>query len=88
MKIKNGFILRKVGDSSVVITVGEAAKNFKGMIKLNETGAFIWSLISDNKTLEEIVSAMTDEYEITKEQAKADAEAFINKLKENNVLED
>jgi len=88
MKIKNGFILRKVGDSSVVITVGEAAKNFKGMIKLNETGAFIWSLISDNKTVDEIASAMTEEYEITKEQAKADAEAFINKLKENNVLED
>lgn len=40
MKIKNGFILRNVSDAYVVVAVGEAAKDFNGMITLNETGAF------------------------------------------------
>ena len=41
MKIKKGFVLRKVGGESVVVPVGEMSKQFHGMINLNETGAFL-----------------------------------------------
>ena len=44
MKIKQGFVVRKVGDSHVVVPVGELSKTFHGMINLNETGAFLWNL--------------------------------------------
>ena len=47
MKIKNGFILRNVSDAYVVVAVGEAAKDFNGMITLNETGAFLWKTLAD-----------------------------------------
>ena len=39
MKVKNGFILRKVGKQFVVAATGEASKNFNGMIRLNEEAA-------------------------------------------------
>ena len=32
MKIKEGFIKRQVGERVVVVPIGEAAKNFHGMI--------------------------------------------------------
>ena len=40
MKVKNGFILRKVGKQYVVAATGEASRNFTGMIRLNEEAAF------------------------------------------------
>lgn len=40
IKIKEGFLLRKVAGDHVVVPVGEAGKVFHGMIRLNDTGAF------------------------------------------------
>ena len=36
MRAKKGFLKRQVGDRSVVVPVGEAAKAFHGMINLLE----------------------------------------------------
>ena len=38
MKIKKGFVLRDVAGRSVVVATGAAAKRFRGMVMLNETG--------------------------------------------------
>ena len=38
MKIKKGFVLRDVAGRSVVVATGAAAKKFRGMIMLNDTG--------------------------------------------------
>ena len=42
MKLKEGFVLRKVADTYVVVAVGAEAKKHNVMITLNETGEFIW----------------------------------------------
>ena len=54
MKIKNGFILRNFSDAYVVVAVGEAAKDFNGMITLNETGAFLWKTLADRSFLQNL----------------------------------
>ena len=52
MKIRNGFMLRKVGGQNVVVAVGAASRDFNGIIKLNETGAFLWELLKSERTPE------------------------------------
>lgn len=42
MKINDGFSLRKVADSYVIIPVGDNLVDFSAMITINETGAFLW----------------------------------------------
>ena len=42
MKIKDGFILRKVADSYIAVATGEESVNFNAMVTTNETGAFLW----------------------------------------------
>ena len=41
MKIKDGFIVNKVGTQYVVVPVGQASMERHCMISLNETGAFL-----------------------------------------------
>lgn len=72
MKIKNGFVLREVAGKAVVIAVGEASKSFHGMINLNGTGRDIWQGISDGKSVEEIATKLTKDYEVDFEKAKQD----------------
>ena len=45
MKIRKGFVLREVAGRQVVIATGDAAKNFNGIIKLNESAVMLWKLI-------------------------------------------
>ena len=42
MKIKDGFIVNKVGSQHVVVPVGEASMERHCMIRLNDTRAFLW----------------------------------------------
>ena len=43
MRIKKDFTIQKVGDSYIAVAVGETSKTFHGMVRLNETGAFLWT---------------------------------------------
>ena len=87
MKIKKGFVVRKVGDAYVVVPVGELSKTFHGMINLNETGAFLWNFFTAEHTVDEAVEALCGEYEVEEERARLDAEKFADILSKNNFLE-
>lgn len=86
MKIKEGFILRKVGKQYVVAATGEASKFFNGMIRLNDVGARMFELLQADATAEILVSAMIAEYGADEATAKADIELFLSKLEEAGAL--
>ena len=86
MKIKKEFILRSVGAETVVVAVGEQSRNFNGIIRLNETGKFLWEFLQVDVTEEFLADKLTDNYEISKEQAMADVKRFTERLKEAGVL--
>ena len=86
MKIKDGFILREVAGNFVVVAVGSAVKDFRAIITLNETGAFLWKTLEKGATEEELLTALLSEYEVSEQVAKSDIKAFINKLQNANLL--
>lgn len=75
------FMLRDVAGKLVLVPVGKAAVAFPGMITVNPAGKFIWELLETPHTLEEVVQAMTDRYEVSEETAYADAKIFIDRLR-------
>ncbi|MBR2870604.1 MAG: PqqD family protein [Clostridia bacterium] len=86
MKIKEGFILREVSGSFIVVAVGEGTKTFNGMIQLNETGAFLWKLLESGATEEQMAEQMMKEYAVEKQVALCDVKEFIGSLKEANLI--
>ncbi len=88
MRIKDGFVLEQVGDSYLAVAVGELAEKFNALVRLNETGAFLWRQLVTDKTKEELLEALMNEYEgVSEELAKRDIMSFLNTLKANNILE-
>ena len=88
MKIKNGFMLRKLADNFVVVSINRKSNDFNGMIQLNSTGAFIWEQLQTDKTKEEFLGLVLDKYELTEQQAKKDIDLFIDKLRKDNLLDE
>jgi len=88
MKIKNGYLLREVAGENVVIAVGEAARDFKGMIRLNPTGAFLWKLLESDTDENAMLAAMLDKYDIDEDTAKRDIAAFISSVRGAGLIND
>ena len=88
MKIKDGFVLRKIADQYMAVPVGTRAKELHGLIGLNETGAFIWERLSKNQTPEEIAKDLYEEYEVEKVSAMASVQRFLKKLQTEGILID
>ena len=86
MKIKDGFILREVAGSFIVVAVGEAVKGFNGIINLNETGAVLWKTLEKGATKEQLVKALLAEYDVDETTAEKDVSAFIEKLQEAKLV--
>ena len=79
MKIKKGFLLRKMGTEHMVIAVGSAADSFNGLIQVNETGAFYWRLLEKGATKEEMLEAAGKEFEdFDFSVAQKDLDKFLN----------
>ena len=88
MKIKEGFLLKKITGNNVIVPLGENLVDFSAMITLNDTGAFIWGLLQEDTTFDELVDAIIKEYSLDKDTATADVEHFINLLKNERLLEE
>ena len=87
MKIKSGYIIREVAGNHVVVPTGKASLDFSGVMTLNETGAFLWKQLAIDKTEQELLFALLDEYDVNETTAKADISEFIAKLKEADFFE-
>ena len=85
MKLKENFVLRQVAGTWVVMPVGAATLDFNGMLTLNETGALLWQAIQQGT---DPVEALTAEYDVARDQAAADVEEFIGKLRAAGCLEE
>ena len=87
MQINKDFTIQKVGASYVAGPVGETSKTFHGMVRLNETGAFLWNLmVGEDKTEPELVDALLAEYDVSREIAERDVHRVVELLQENKII--
>ena len=55
--------------------------NVDQLVAMNETAAFLWEAMGDDEfTIDELVSKLTAEYEVSAEEARKNIEEFISKL--------
>ena len=87
MQISKDFILQKVGSSYVAVPVGETSKQFNGMVRLNETGVFLWKKLSEKDcTEDDLVDAILEEYDVAREIAAQDIHRIVEQLREVGIL--
>ena len=87
MRINSDFTIQKVGDSFVAVPVGEASRHFHGMVRLNESGAFVWNLLMEKDcTKEELVDALLEKYDVDRDTAQGDVERISKILEAHKLL--
>lgn len=81
LKTKKGFLLRKLGDESMAVAIGEASKSFNGMIRLNDTGAFYWKELEKGSSEDDLTAKTLERYEgVDEATARQDVRDFLQSI--------
>ena len=86
MIIKKELIKREIAGDTILVPVGKTVYDSNGLFVLNELGAFIWDILPQVDSEEEICKAVVEEYEVSAEEASKDISEFLTKLRELNII--
>jgi len=82
------IVTRKTGNEYVLVPVTNNIADMTSVYTLNETGAFIWELIDGKKSVEEIIEAVIDKYDVDREKATKDVFSLIDDMKNYLIIQD
>lgn len=88
MKIKDGYILKDVAGSKVVMAIGAESKNFRGIITFNQVGAEVFSMLDGSNSVEKIIETISEKYEVSIDVVKEDVLSLIDKMKKQGLIEE
>ncbi len=86
MKLKEGFITRETDGEQIMIAVGSV--KFAGLVRSNETAAFIVDSLKSETTKEAIVDAMSQRYDAPRDRIARDVDSILNKLRSIGALDE
>lgn len=87
MKLKDGVIVNEMDGQVLAVDAGNDHERFNGMIRMNKSAGFIAGLLQKETSLDEIVRAMTEKYDVTEETAKVNAQKVIDAFQSAGLLE-
>ena len=89
MKIKQGFILHRIGDDYIIMQDGSSNVDFSKVISLNQTSAMLWQEIENTEfDTDSVTEALTSRYDVDNESARRDAQKFIDSLDREGIIEE
>ena len=88
MKLRGEFVVRQIMDNTVAVPVGQIALQFNGMIVLNSVSKVIWNCLEQETDVERIVMAITDKFEVSRQEAEGDILEFLDKLRKLQLLDE
>lgn len=87
MKIKEGFVLREIAGTHVVVPIGQNVVELSIMMTLNDSGAFLWKHLTTGIEKEPLIQNLMTEYGIDLPTAVEDVEDFMSALVEKNLVD-
>lgn len=89
MRFKQEYKVRSIAGENVVIMQGRYGSDVTRVISLNETSLMLWNeLQGEEFDLAKVVALLLENYDVDEATATKDAEAWLAKLKECNLVVD
>ena len=86
MKIKKDLIKRQVAGDTILVPVGQSIYQSNGLFVLNEVGAFLWDLLPEAESEEDLCKNVLETYEVEENIAAADVRDFLEMLRKLDII--
>lgn len=75
-----GLVSRKVGDEMVIVPLRDNVADMDCVYTLNEVGAFIWESMDGQKTTQQIILEIMNNYDVDEPTASKDVIEILEKM--------
>lgn len=87
MKINAKYKVRQVAGENIVLVQGRNPGDMTSVVAFNDSSLYLWnSLLDKDFEMEDVVSLLTERYEVDVAVAAKDAESWIKTLEEKGLL--
>ena len=86
MKIRKQLVKRNVAGDIILVPVGDASLELKGLITLNETAELLWDALPAAEDEQALVDVLRENYEVDAGTAAADVAEFLKQLRVLQIL--
>ena len=88
MKRKNDFMLQNVGGQSILVPLGAQVMDTNALITLNPTGRYVWELMAEHRSVDELAEAVTEKFDVELDRARVDVQAFLDEVTAMGLVEE
>ena len=86
MKIKKELLKRQIAGETFLVPLGKTVYDNNGLFFLTEVGAFLWDLLPQAESVEDLLKAVLEAYDVDEATARADILAYLGKLEEMEII--
>ena len=83
MRQNNGFLLKEIAGVPYLLPYGQMMADRKRGMQINATGAYLWKLLEQDRTMEELLTLSASYYEVSEEdleEFRNDIQSFVKQL--------
>lgn len=86
MIIKKNLIKREIAGDTILVPVGTSVVESNGLYVLNELGSFIWDILPEVESIDDIIKEVLNEYDIDEVTARCDITDFLTRIKQLGII--
>lgn len=89
MKLKDNLAMRKIGDEYIMVSESGSTLDYTRVISLNDSAAYlIQKVVGEPFSKEDLVSMITEKYDIDKQTAETDVQKLLDKLLKAELIDE
>ena len=85
-RIQNGVVRETICGESLLISTKEAREHCPYLTQLDESSAFIWSLLEKRTDSKDMIEQIMQRYEVTEAEAAEGLMGFLNAMEEKHFI--
>lgn len=84
--LKGNYVLRQIAGEYLAVPISNEAGDDANIVILNPVSQIIWGKLENGADFSEIRNAVTEEFDVSDEEATNDIKEFLNGLEEAKLL--
>lgn len=79
-KKSDSIVAREIGDEVILVPIKQQSGDLENIYTLNPLSTFIWQQIDGQKSVQDILDAIVDAYDVSESQAEVDLKNYLEQL--------
>lgn len=78
--------MQNAGGKNLLVPLGSMVKNLNGILTMNDTGSYVWAMLQQERSLDDLVDAVAERFVVEREHAYTDVRYFLDELSRMGLL--